>query len=269
MEQKSKRHVKKGQKKIAIIRLILVLVLIASLIYLAVYFLKPKDDENTNNIDDMENIEDLPEVDTTTEDISKIDSKFVEKVKELQQENSDVKGWIKIDGTGVNYPMVQTTDNNYYVRRNYKKESSRYGSIFINYKSDIKDVNSNVIIYGHDMKNDSQMFGDLIKYIDKNFYNEHPIITIATDEEESEYEIISVFKSRIFYEGEEDNEFVYYHCFDFNNKEEYNYYVSNSKAIALYDTGKTAKYGEQIITLITCEYSQENGRLVVVAKKIS
>jgi len=113
----------------------------------------------------------------------------------------------------------------------------------------------------------SRCFGQLTKYKDKSFYDEHKIITITTDEEESEYEIISVFLSRIFSDADTDA-FVYYHYFNFENEEIYNEYVSNSKALQLYDTGKTAKYGEQLITLITCEYSQENGRIVVVARKI-
>lgn len=204
--------------------------------------------------------------DKTTADLANINDSFMEKVKELQQENTDVKGWIRIENTNINYPLLQTTDNDYYLTHNYKKENSSYGSIFINHKSNIKDNNSNTIIYGHNMKN-NQMFTDLLKYEDKQFYEEHPTIKIVTDENEEEYEIIYTFKSRVFYQDEK-NVFRYYQYYNFENENKYNEYINNCKEIQLYDTGKTATYGECLITLITCEYSQENGRMVIVAKKI-
>lgn len=204
--------------------------------------------------------------DKTTDDLSKVTSEFTEKVKELQKENTDIKGWIRIEDTNINYPLLQTDNNDYYLTHNYKKEKSSYGSIFINSNCNIKDDKANVIIYGHDMK-DNQMFKDLIKYQDKEFYEQHPIIKIATEENENNYEIISAFKSRVFYQ-DETNVFRFYQYYNFDNENKYNEYISNCKKIQLYDTGKTATYGEQLITLITCEYSQENGRMVVVAKKV-
>ena len=206
------------------------------------------------------------ETNQITEEILITNNEFVEKVKELQKENTDVKGWIRIENTNINYPLLQTTNNDYYLDHNYKKEKSSYGSIFINSNSDLKNVNSNVIIYGHDMK-DGQMFKDLLKYEDKAFYEAHPIIKISTEEAEEEYQITSVFKSRIFYQHEK-NVFRYYRYYTFENENQYNEYIANCKKIQLYDTEKTATYGEQLITLITCEYSQENGRMVVVAKQI-
>ena len=115
---------------------------------------------------------------------------------------------------------------------------------------------------------DGSMFKDLLKYEDKEYYNQHKYIEFVTDENISTYEIIAAFKSRIFYKKEE-NVFRYYTCTDLSNEEDYNYYISNCKELAFYDTGLSANYGEQIITLITCEYSTENGRMVVVAKKIA
>ena len=111
------------------------------------------------------------------------------------------------------------------------------------------------------------MFQNLLKYESKSFYEQHPIIQIATDENEKQYEIICTFKSRVFYQNEK-NVFRFYQYYNFDNEDKYSEYINNCKKIQLYDTGKTATYGEQLITLITCEYSQENGRMVVVAKKI-
>ena len=131
----------------------------------------------------------------------------------------------------------------------------------------ILNNNSNLIVYGHNMK-DNQMFNSLLKYEDKNFYDNHKTIKISTNNEENEYSIVSVFKSRIFYQ-DETNVFRYYNYINFDNEQTYNEYIENCKKIQLYDTGISANYGEQLITLITCEYSQENGRMVLVAKKES
>lgn len=206
---------------------------------------------------------------TNTENITNEVAENVQKVTNLKQENQDVVGWIQIDNTIINYPMLQSTDKDkdYYLTHNYKHEKSKYGSIYLYKDSNITDVNSNVIIYGHNMK-DEQMFNTLLKYENKDFYNEHKTIKIATEQAENEYEIVSVFKSRVFYQDEKDV-FRYYNYTDFKDAKTYNEYVQNCKKLQLYDTGVSAEYGEQLITLITCEYSQENGRIVVVAKKIN
>jgi len=259
-----KNSIKRNNIIITIIKSILIIVLIAAIAYLLLDFYNAY--KNRNLYDNLDNDITLNN-DTTTEEITKVDNGFVDKVKELQQDNSDVKGWIKIDGTNINYPLLQGTDDDYYTKHNYKKETSKYGSIMINYKSNLNDVNSNVIIYGHNIINSTQMFADLIKYEKKDFYTQHPTVKIMTDEGESDYQIMYVFKSRVFY-VDETNVFRYYQYYDFNDKSTYNEYLNNCKKIELYNTEVTAKYGEQLITLSTCEYSQDNGRLVVVAKKI-
>lgn len=190
----------------------------------------------------------------------------IQKVKTLKSENNEVIGWIQIEDSLIDYPILQNADNNYYLKYNYKNEKSKYGSIFAKNECNISDSNSNLILYGHNMK-DSQMFGDLLKYENIDFYNNHKVIKIATDKEESNYNIISVFKSRVFY-NDESNVFRYYDYTSFENPDEYNDFINNCKKSQLYDTGVSAEFGEKIITLITCEYSQENGRFVVVAKKI-
>lgn len=190
----------------------------------------------------------------------------MQKVANVKRENDEVIGWVQIEDTLIDYPILQASDNNYYLRRNYKKEKSRYGSIFTKNECSIYDNNSNLILYGHNMK-DHQMFNNLLKYEDIDFYNNHKTIKISTDKEENEYIIMTVFKSRVFYQDETDV-FRYYNYTKFENSDKYNEYIRNCKELQLYDTGVSAKYGEKLITLITCEYSQENGRLVVIAKKV-
>lgn len=251
------KRLKKSKKKYIIIPLIILLIILLS--YLFYNFYINTRDKNLNgelqneliyNFIDNSNIE---------------EENAINKVKDLQKENEDVKAWIKINGTNINYPVVQANDNEYYLYRNYKKENSNYGSIFIDSNSNIENPNSNIIMYGHNMK-DGSMFKDLLKYSDKEYFNNHKYIEFVTNTSFNTYEIIAVFKSRIFYKNEE-NVFRYYQCTDLNDEEDYNYYINNCKQLSFYDTGVNAEYGEQIITLITCEYSSENGRMVVVAKK--
>ena len=252
------KRLKKSKKKYIIIPLIILLIILLS--YLFYNFYINTRDKNLNG--ELQN-----ELIYNFADNSNLEEEnVINKVKDLQKENEDVKAWIKINDTNINYPVVQANDNEYYLYRNYKKENSNYGSIFIDSNSNIENPNSNIIMYGHNMK-DGSMFKDLLKYSDKEYFNNHKYIEFVTNTSFNTYEIIAVFKSRIFYKNEE-NVFRYYQCTDLNDEEDYNYYINNCKQLSFYDTGVNAEYGEQIITLITCEYSSENGRMVVVTKKI-
>lgn len=188
------------------------------------------------------------------------------KLEELKKENADIIGWLEIPNTKINFPVLQGTDNEYYMKHTYKKEYSGDGSIFLDKDYNWNLPSSNLLIYGHNNKN-GNMFQGLLEFKEESYYKEHPTIRFTTIKEDSEYEIISVFLSRVYYKSEK-NVFRYYYFINAENEEEYNNYVEESKKASLYDTGKTASYGEQLLTLSTCEYSQEDGRFVIVAKKI-
>lgn len=256
---KNKEEKKNNKIIIKILIIICSIIFVLATAYLIYYFCNRY--ANKNNMKELQNY--MPEVANNSE--SKETATMI-KVRELQKENEDIKGWIEIENTHINYPILQNDDNEYYVYRDYRKEESSYGSIYMKDKSDINDANSNLVIYGHHMK-DGEMFADLLEYVNEEFYQEHKIVKITTENEEREYEIIATFKSRVFYEDEK-NVFRYYNITNFENEDEYNNFVINSKKNQFYDTGIDASYGEQLITLITCEYSQENGRMVVVAKRI-
>ena len=187
-------------------------------------------------------------------------------VKELKKENSDIVGWLEIENTNINYPVLQGTDNEYYMTHNYKKDKSKNGSIFLNNEYDWSIPSSNLLIYGHNLNNGT-MFQELLKYADESFYIEHPIIHFTTTKEDAKYEIISVFKSRVYYKSEE-NVFRYYYFINANSEEEYNQFVSDAKKASLYNIDATAKYGDQLITLSTCSYHVKDGRFAVVGRKI-
>ena len=201
-----------------------------------------------------------------TKQIQPIETERMLKVQTLKKENSDIVGWLEIENTSINYPVLQGTDNEYYMTHNYKKEKSKNGSIFLNYKYDWNIASNNLLIYGHNLNNGT-MFQELLKYSDKSFYINHPIIRFTTDKEDAEFEIISVFKSRVYYNTEQ-NVFRYYFFINPNSEEEYNNFVQNAKNSSMYNIDSTATYGDQLITLSTCAYHVKDGRFVVIGKKI-
>lgn len=186
-------------------------------------------------------------------------------VRELQEQNADIIGWLEIENTDINYPVLQGTDNSYYMTHNYKKEKSKNGSIFLNADYDWNIPSNNLLIYGHNLGN-GMMFQELLKYEKESYYQEHPTIRFTTANEDAEYEIISVFKSRVYYKSEK-NVFRYYFFINSKSEEEYNAFVKNAKNASLYSIDATASYGDQLITLSTCSYHVEDGRFAVVGRK--
>lgn len=182
---------------------------------------------------------------------------------DLFLQNADMVGWIKIDGTNINYPVMQTPDNpNYYLKHNFYKEYSDLGVPYVQENCNLA-TSDNLIIYGHHIRG-QKMFGALESYKAKSFYEEHRIIQFDTLTKHAEYEIIAVFKTVAY----SSSGYRYYDFVDAEDESSFDAYVDKCRELSLYDTGVTAEYGDRLITLSTCEYSANNGRLVVVAKKI-
>lgn len=198
---------------------------------------------------------------------SNIKTERMTKLEELQKENSDIVGWLEIENSNINYPLLQGTDNNFYMTHNYKKEKSKNGALFLDKDYDWSLPSTNLLIYGHNNRGSNTMFTSLINYKEEKYYKEHKKIRLTTNQEDAEYEIISVFLSRVYYKSE-TNVFRYYYFINAENEQEFNEYVQNSKEASLYNIDATAEYGDQLLTLSTCEFSQEDGRLAIVAKKL-
>lgn len=183
----------------------------------------------------------------------------------LAAQNPDLAGWLSIEGTVIDYPVMFTPeDEEYYLERDFDGKHDRNGSLFIQKDCDPFTPGTNIIIHGHHMKS-GRMFGDLDKYKKKSYWREHPVIRYDTLYERGEYEIIAVFLSKVY--NRSDDVFKYYQFFQADTQAEFDAYVSNIKRLALYDTGVDAKFGDTFVTLSTCAYHTENGRLVVVARK--
>lgn len=181
----------------------------------------------------------------------------------LYRENDDLVGWIKIDGTNINYPVVQSKDApNFYLKHDFEKNYTDYGCPYAQQNCDVQAPSDNVVLYGHNMK-DGTMFCDLTNYKSESFWAQHRTIQFDTLTQKNEYTVIAAFK------GEADELFAYNAFVDAETPEEFDAYVAAVKELALYDTGISAAYGDKLITLSTCEYSFENGRMVVVAKRTS
>lgn len=195
------------------------------------------------------------------------DSRMLSKFEKLYQENPDIIGWLSIEGMKINYPVMQNEDDEYYLHHNFQKEAEdKYGCLYVRGSADVLTPGTNFIIYGHNMR-DGSMFGDLDFYKTKDFYENHPLISFDTLYEERTYEIVSVFLSQVYKEDEDI--FKYYQFYQADTEEEFNYFYQNIKELALYDTGVEAEYGDTFLTLSTCAYHVEDGRLAIVAKKIA
>ena len=202
-----------------------------------------------------------------------------EKMEEVYTLNEDSAGWIKIDGTVIDYPVMQTpSDEQYYLNRDFDGKYSAYGCIIADTDSTIgtgtaaQDYtdgtrpSTNIILHGHNMKNGT-MFGSLDKYRDRSYEKGHSIIKFSSLYEDREYEICAVFLSQVYKKNQNDV-FKYYQFFNAQSEEEFDDFYDNIKKMSMYDTGVDASYGDEFITLSVCAYHVDNGRLVVVGKRI-
>ncbi len=190
---------------------------------------------------------------------------MLERFEKLYEENSDLAAWLSIEGMVIDYPVMQCEDDEYYLHHDFYGKESKYGCLYVRNTADINTPGTNFIIYGHNMK-DGSMFGDLDLYQKESFYQEHPVISFDTLYEERSYEIVAVFKSRVY--NVDDDVFKYYQFYQADTREEFDYFYENIKELSLYDTGVTAEFGDTFLTLSTCAYHVEDGRFVIVAKRI-
>lgn len=182
----------------------------------------------------------------------------------LAQQNEDMAGWLWIEGTQIDYPVMHTPgDPEFYLRRNFEKKRAVSGSLFLD--GQCSPEGDYALIYGHHMK-DGSMFGGLDQYQNPEYAQEHPVIRFDTLNELREYEVIAAFFSRI-YRGPEPGAFLYYRYTDLSEPAVFEEYFRQLEGAALYDTGVEAAFGDRILVLSTCSYHTKNGRFVVVARQ--
>ncbi len=184
---------------------------------------------------------------------------------ELYTQNTDMAGWIKIDDTDINYPVMYNSESNaYYLHRNFYKQTNSNGIPFMDYQCTPNEFTDNVIIYAHNLRNGT-MFHDLLEYKSKAFWETHPRIKYDTMYNRCEYEIFAVFRTSVG----SGNEFKYYEFINANSKDEFDAYVSACIENSLYNTDIIPEYGETLLTLSTCSYNADNERFVVVGRQVA
>lgn len=186
---------------------------------------------------------------------------------ELYGQNPDIVGWVKIENTKLDYPVMHTpNDPEKYLHLDFNEEYSLGGLPFVDANCCMSPESDNLLIYGHNMQNGT-MFRALMSYDTITFWKEHPTISFSTLYEEREYEIIAAFYDRVYYKDEDC--FKFYKFIDAEDETKFNEAMTYFKEHSLYDTGVSAEYGDNFITLVTCAYHVDNGRFVVVAKEIT
>ncbi len=238
-----------------IIRLIALIALIVSVGFLAFYTVDGIRSKSTGDrLQSLKNAEasaSIPDV--------------LPEYEALYAENSDTIGWLKIDGTGIDNVVMYAPDEiDKYLHTDFYGSYSYRGCLFVDEYCDILS-SDNIIIYGHNMK-DYSMFGSLMYYVSEDFYRQHRLISFDTIYEKQSYEIVAAIKTELVPEGEDG--FKYYEYTGSGDEESFNEYAEFIEANRLYDTGVQLSPGDKLLTLSTCAYHTDDGRFIVVARKI-
>lgn len=184
----------------------------------------------------------------------------------LKEKNPDFAGWIQIPDTKLDYPVMHTPkDMQYYIRRDFYGKDSVSGTPFI---GDFCNTDSmSMIVYGHNMKNGT-MFGELDLYEKQKYRDEHPMLQFDTLEESREYEIFAAFRTKLDTAKGAGDGFHYYEYVGDLTRERFEEFMNYLKGYSYYDTGSWPEYGDQLMILSTCSYHTEEGRFVVVARRV-
>ena len=246
-------YLKKIMKLLVYLVLILILIFSSSSIYVKLAEYKKADDiyeeirgisaPNQDNRDDSEGNH----------------SNENNRYKELTSINSDYRFWLKIENTNIDYPVVQSQDNQYYLKHDFNNNYLASGSIFMDYRNNFEESKS-ATIYGHHMRNKT-MFAQLTKFKDKDFFNQNNLITIEYKDNKYIYEVFSTYVADFTHED--------YLKINFKNEKDKKEYLNYIKNRSLYKKDIDLNANDHIITLFTCSYEFENARTIVHGKLIS
>ncbi len=183
----------------------------------------------------------------------------------VYMQNQDFAGWLKIEDTKVDYPVMLTRgDTDYYLGRNFNKEEDINGTLFMDARTNLKNRNTNVIIYGHNMKS-GQMFGGLKNYLEESYFTSHKQVTFDTIYEKGTYEIFAVCLAQVQYQSADT--FRYYDFIQADTEEAFNEFLANVEQLAVFMSKEKPVYGDELLTLSTCNNFTEDGRLFLIAKR--
>lgn len=261
----------KGDGFLESLRKILFLISIAAIIFslkMLYEFYNGNPDDN-KLISDLQDIYSQTSTESTASSSSDSQQSELSKFERLYELNSDIIGWIEI-GDIISYPVVQTVDNDFYLKRNFEKKDSKAGTIFADYRGPItQDLTpDNIVLYGHNMKAGT-FFHSLLNYKKIDFMKENPTITFDTLYNENEWEIFACFLTSVNPNQDGGVVFDYHNRIHFNDETSFNNFYDEVMKRSYYNTGVDVKYGDDILTLSTCDDSVfVDSRFVVVARRV-
>lgn len=200
------------------------------------------------------------EEETKTDDLVTLSEAF----NNLHDKNENFYGWILIDGTKIDYPLMQGPDNAFYLEHNINNEKDKRGMLIMDTKCDINSKNAHLIVYGHNV-HDGDLFGELINYKDTGYEKYHPYIQLDSIYGSKKFKVFAAFRTTVE-EAQEDE--ALFTTYSYDTLEDFNKMLEWVDKKALYDTGVKPEYGDEILSLVTCEYTKENGRFVVMAGRV-
>ncbi|MBR2589888.1 MAG: class B sortase [Clostridia bacterium] len=259
----------KGDSAGEVIRKLVFLISVIVLIVCGIYF--------ANRFTQRKNYADTKDLSSLVSDSDAVDENGVQqKYKDLMSINKEFIGWLRIKDTGVDVPVVQTQDNETYLRKDFYGNYSVYGNPFLDYRNNLKSLfekktdvlkaDKNTTIYGHNML-DNMVFAELLGYRDTAFYKEHPIIEFNTVYGESKWKIVSAFlvNSTDDLDNGYSLPYNFVTCYDAN----FTAYIQELQKRSYVNTGVDIKQSDVLLTLSTCDKSEiEEGRFVVVARML-
>lgn len=235
------------------IYLILFLILICSGFKLYFWYKdKKNNDETTEQLKNNVKLEKIKKDNSNNE-------KYIVDFKKLKSENSDVVAYIKVNNTNIEYPIVKTSNNNFYLNHSFDKSKNSRGWIFADYKNKFDNTDKNIVIYGHNMRDDS-MFGSLKNILNSDWYNneENTNIALYTENEKYIYKVFSIYKI----ESED-----YYIKTEFSNDNEFEKFIKTLKKRSIKNFNIDISKEDSILTLSTCANNNKY-RVVLHSKKI-
>ncbi len=190
---------------------------------------------------------------------------YLTKFAGLYKINEDIAGWLEIENTGIDYPVVQGEDNSTYLEKNFRKKKDKRGTIFMDSRCDARIKGSNMVLYGSNL-NDNTMFSNLVNYKDISYYREHPVIGFDTVYEEAQWKIVGAFLTTA--EGTDANSLAFGEFLYPRSQEEFDWYLEEVSIRSYLNTGVDVEFGDTLLTLATPTEELENGYFVVVARQI-
>lgn len=182
---------------------------------------------------------------------------LLDEYKNPAARNSDMRGWIRQEGTVIDYPVMQSKDNDWYLSRNIDKKKVVTGSIVLDFRVDIKNLGRNTPVYGHNMKHGS-MFHSLVNYKTEKYFKDHPVIRFDTLYEKMKWEVFAVYVV--------DSGYNYVITMDFTDDAEFQQFLDDIRKRSIYPMPFEVTTDDQIMTMVTCSYEFDGARTIVQAR---